>query len=93
MEEKDLSNGGPPVERVLEIQWNTEDIKLEFMVNLKKEQMKRRSILSIISSIFDPHMLVSPFLIKGKEIFQNLCYELLGWDDNIPDSMINEWEY
>lgn len=88
MEEKDLSNGGPPVERVLEIQWNTENNKLEFMVNLKK-----RSILSIISSIFDPHMLVSPFLIKGKEIFQNLYYELLGWDDNIPDSMINEWEY
>ena len=65
MEEKDLSNGGPPVERVLEIQWNTEDIKLEFMVNLKK-----RSILSIISSIFDPHMLVSPFLKRVRKYFR-----------------------
>lgn len=70
MEEKDLSNGGPPVERVLEIQWNTEDIKLEFMVNLKKEQMKKRSILSIISSIFDPHMLVSSFLKRVRKYFR-----------------------
>lgn len=47
-------------------------------------------MLSIISSIYDPHELGSPFSIKGKKTLQNLCYGSSRQDNKIPDSMINE---
>ena len=69
------------MDRALGIQWNTEEDKLEFKVKLKEKPMNRRGMLSIISSVYDPLGLVSPHLLKGKNILQNFCYDSfeLGW--------------
>ena len=45
-------------------------------------------MLSIISSIYDPQGLVSPFSIKGKKTLHNLCYVSSRRDNKIPDSCI-----
>ena len=65
---EDLAGGELPVDRALVIQWNIEEDKLELKVKLKEKPVPRRGILSIISSIYNPLGLVSPYLLKGKII-------------------------
>ena len=81
------------MDRALGIQRNIEEDKLEFKVKLKEKQMTRRGILSIISSIYNPLGLVSPYLLKGKKILQNLCYDTLNWHEKIPANVAREWEH
>ena len=82
-----------PVDRTLGIQWNIEEDKLDFKVKLKEKPMTRKGILSIISFIYDPLGLVSPYLLKGMKILQNLCYDSLDWDEKIPENVAQEREY
>ena len=89
----DLAGGELAVNIALGIQWNIEEDKLKFTVKLREKSMTRRGMLSIISSIYNPLGLVSPYLLKGKKILQNLCYDSLGWDEKIPENVASEWEY
>ena len=83
------------MDRALGIQWNIEEEKLEFKVNLKEKPMTRKGKLSIISSIYNSLGLVSSDLLKGKKTLQNLCYDSLGWgwDDTVSENVAREWEY
>ena len=56
-----------------------------FRVNLKKKTGTRRGMLSILSSIFDPLGLVSPFVLKGRKILQQLCEQNVKWDEPIDE--------
>ena len=53
---------------------------------------RKRSLLSIISSIYDPLGLISPIVIKLKILFQQVCTEKLDWDDPISASLIDVWK-
>jgi len=48
-------------------------------------------VLSIISSTYDPFAFVSPFVLLGKHILQQLGQLKVGWDDIIPASQLNHW--
>ena len=61
------------MDRALGIQRNIKENKLEFKEKPKEKPMNRRRMLSIISSIYDPVGIVSPYLLKGKKMLQNLC--------------------
>ena len=54
--------------------------------------MTRRGILSTVSSIFDPLGLVSPFILTGKRILQDLCKEGVTWDDEVTENIKSRWE-
>ena len=84
---QDITGEELPVDRALDIQWNIEEDKLEFKVKLKEKPMTRRGMLSIISSIYDPLRLLNPYLLKGKKMLQNLWYDSLGWDEEIPENV------
>ena len=88
--DQDLASGELSVDRALGIQWNIEEDKLEFKVKLKEKPMNRRGMLSIISSVYDPLGLVSPHLLKVKNIPQNLCYDYLSWDEKITENVARE---
>ncbi len=47
----------------------------------------KRGVLSITSSVYDPLGFVSPFILKAKLIFQELCRRKLSWDDNQPEDL------
>ena len=72
------------IERALGVVWNvtsdwfTYDVSIDMSGNVT-----RRKILSIVSSVFDPLGLVSPFILLGKQILQELCVSGLGWDDKV----------
>ena len=59
---------------------------LVFKVNLGYKPYTRREMLSLISKIYDPLGLstkLSPFLLKGQKILQELCKNNFGWDEQV----------
>ena len=83
--------------KVLGLIWDKE--KDEFLLRLNgldgsvpKGGHTKRSLLSIISSIYDPLGLISPIVIKLKILFQQICTEKLGWDDPVSLSLIDTWK-
>ncbi|KAI2644971.1 hypothetical protein H4Q32_029724 [Labeo rohita] len=66
---------------VLGIQWAVEDDTFRFDVKMKDHPLTRRGILSVTASLYDPLGFVSPFLLKGKIILQELCHRNISWDE------------
>ena len=81
-----------PIERALGIQWHVSSDTLGFKITIKDKPATRRGILSIISSVYDPLGFVAPFILPAKIILQDLCKKKLGWDDKIPEEVINRWK-
>lgn len=88
----DLDLDKPPLERALGIQWNIQNDKFTFRVAMKNKAPTRRNILSVVSSLYDPLGVLSPFTLQAKQILQKLCQESYGWDDLIPDEMTGPWK-
>ena len=56
--------------------------------------LTRRQVLSDIAKIFDPLGLLSPCVVKLKICMQDIWRTQLGWDDNLPITLIEpylEW--
>ncbi|XP_013873851.1 uncharacterized protein LOC106524553, partial [Austrofundulus limnaeus] len=77
---------------VLGIQWSVKNDTFNFSVNTKDQPPTRRSLLSVISSLYDPLGFVAPFTLSGKSILQELCRRGTEWDDPIPDNLRSRWE-
>ncbi|XP_064646730.1 uncharacterized protein LOC135499716 [Lineus longissimus] len=73
------------------MEWHVESDCFKFSVNLKDKPLTRSSILSTVSSIFDPLGLVSPVPLQGKTILQDLWHQKADWDDPIPDEIRMRW--
>ena len=87
VKELDLDSGTLPLERTLGGQWCIESDCFQFSIILQDKPCTRRGILSTVSSIFDPLGFVSPLLLQGKFILQDLCSR-----DPIPDDTRAKWE-
>ena len=58
--------GDFPTEKALGIQWNIPDDSFTFNIQVNRRPMTKRKMLSIISSIYDPLGLASPFVLEGR---------------------------
>ena len=83
--EIDLDLDKPHLEHTLGVQWCIKSNSLEFSVLLQDKPCTRRSILSTVSSIYDPIGFVAPLMLQGKSILQELCNLQLSWDNPIPE--------
>lgn len=92
IKELDLSRDILPIEGALGVQWCVQSDALQFRVVLKDKPLTRRGILASISSIYDPLGLAAPFLLKGKQILQDLCKTQAAWDETVPDDIRAKWE-
>ena len=79
-----------PRERALGVYWNVEKDALCFKVNLKEKPRNRKGILSMLSSFYDPLGLVSPFILKGRLILQELCQEGLHWGKQVSEEYVKK---
>ena len=61
------------------------------MIKLVEKPSTRRGLLSMLSSVYDPLGLGAPFMLKGREIIQQLCQEQLKWEEQIDEKSANEW--
>ena len=92
LQDLDLSRDSLPIERTLGVHWCAESDTFQFQVMVSERPMTRRGLLSTISSVYDPLGLLSPFVLLGKQILQELCRSKANWDDEIPEIMKSRWE-
>ncbi|XP_044595862.1 uncharacterized protein LOC123272906 [Cotesia glomerata] len=77
---------------ILGMSWNSVTDTFHFPVFKPAEKVfTKRSILSTIAHLFDPTGLLSPIMITAKLIMQKLWTIKIGWDDQLPSSIANEW--
>lgn len=88
----DLLHDKLPVEKTLGIQWCIESDFLQFKIVLNDRPLTRRGVLSTLSSVYDPLGLISPFILVGKQILQEMCRNQIDWDSPIPYTLRTRWE-
>ena len=54
------------------IHWDIKEEKLGFCINFKEKPSGKRGMLSMVSTIYDPLLLVSPLMLEGRRIIQML---------------------
>lgn len=69
------------------VHWSVEKDTFKFKDTLQNQTFTRRGILSVVN----PLGFVAPFILTAKYIMQELCKLSYGWDDRIPDSIIQPW--
>ena len=79
------------VQRALGLYWKVQDDNFVFNPVCKDAIMTKRSLLSAISSVFDPCGFLAPFTFRAKCLLQDLWRANLGWDDVIPDDLKVKW--
>ena len=83
-------------QKYLGLEWHMLDDKIVFknFLNVKEcMTFTKRSMLSLISSIFDPLGLIAPYVLYGKILFQRIWR--LGpqqkWDSPLPEELSNSF--
>ena len=88
----DLSHDYLPVQSVLGVRWNVETDSFFLRVSLTEKPPTRHGILSIVASIYDPLGFLSPFVLLGKRVLQEMCQKGFSWDDPLPSELRPRWE-
>ena len=78
-------------DKALGVKWDTEKDTLGFMIKLVEKPSTRRGLLSMLSSVYDLLGLGAPFVLKGREIIQQLRQEKLKWEEQIDEKSTYEW--
>ncbi|XP_048042569.1 uncharacterized protein LOC125266160 [Megalobrama amblycephala] len=86
-----LDKDNLPVERTLGLHWCVESDAFMFKIAISERPHTRRGILSVISSIYDPLGFLSPLLLPSKLLLQELCRRNIGWDNEMPQSLLCQW--
>ena len=82
-----------PTERALGVIWDVETDMIVFDINIKSHSVTRRNILSTIGSIYDPLGIISPFVLPGRIMLQDLCKRQVTWDEELCDTDCQKWKH
>nr|XP_022918410.1 uncharacterized protein LOC111427476 [Onthophagus taurus] len=78
--------------RTLGLFWQPHKDHLHYYVSSDNyKTITKRSVLSMISRIYDPLHLLGPIHIRAKIYMQALWKCQLGWDDPIKGDLLDEW--
>ena len=61
-------------------------------MNLREFSNTKRSVLSTIASLYDPLGFVSPIVLEPKLLFQQLCRQKFGWNEDISGPELENWQ-
>ncbi|KAL7877443.1 hypothetical protein SRHO_G00040860 [Serrasalmus rhombeus] len=87
----DLDLDTLPAERALGVHWCIQSDNFKFKLCLKDKPPTRRNILSVVSSLYDPLGILAPVVLPAKTILQELCRLKIGWDELIPEHLVQQW--
>jgi hypothetical protein len=73
-----------PCTKTLRVGWNADADTFQFKIATSPGIATKRCILSTIAAIYDPLGFVSPVVLEGKQILQELTCKGLGWDQQTP---------
>ena len=89
---KDLNLlGDVRVENPLGIQWNIAKDSFYLNIKIKRRNLTKRVMLSIISSTYDPLGFTGPFVLEGMQPLQNLCNQNVQWDETVNEELKSQW--
>ena len=91
MKDLDLSKDPLPIERTLGVKWCIESDSFKFRIVVDSSKNTRRGVLQTVCSMYDPLGFISPVILLGKVILQDICRDGLGWDDPMPESLFSRW--
>ncbi|XP_062703704.1 uncharacterized protein LOC134286149 [Aedes albopictus] len=74
--------------------WEPASDKLAFKLpNLKENApLTKRTVLSQMSSLFDPLGLLGPAIVRAKILMQSLWKQHLDWDAPLPEGFRKDWQ-
>ena len=64
---------------------------IEFEKDFNFTALTRRLMLKFVAATFDPSGLISPWIVKGKLLFQKATLQALDWDEEIPCDLKDDW--
>ena len=79
--------------KTLGLSWDphSDNFVYQMILNDKDIVYTKRSIISIISSLFDPLGLLTPIIVTFKVFIQELWCSNLQWDQALPSSLSDKW--
>ena len=78
--------------KVLGLSWIPKVDQFKFVSNVSNNlRISKRVILSEIAQLYDPLGFISPVIIKGKILLQQLWLEKLDWDDQLSPQLTRKW--
>lgn len=91
-----LEEGEFPSIKTLGILWKSKEDEFAFEPSPPPSDylLTKRNILRKIATIFDPLGFISPFIVRGKVLLQELWVAGVDWDDPVPDSIrskVSQW--
>lgn len=51
----------------------------------------KRNVISVASRFYDPLGVLSPFTVRFKILFQELCMKEVGWDEPLSGELLTKW--
>ncbi|XP_072043021.1 uncharacterized protein [Amphiura filiformis] len=91
VKELDLSHDALPTERTLGVLWHVEEDKIGVGVKDVDLRPTRRNVLSVLSRVYDPIGITSPYVLKAKQILQASTKDKIGWDQDISKQQEKQW--
>ncbi|XP_049323488.1 uncharacterized protein LOC125783001 [Astyanax mexicanus] len=91
LRELNLDRDELPIERALGLYWCVQTDTFKFKMMEKERPHTRRGILSVVSSVYDPLGFLVPVTLPAKLMLHELCRKNYGWDDQIPQSLEQQW--
>ena len=79
---------------LLGIEWNRiEDTISSYRTNLNVEASTQKIILPTLIFVYDVLNVLAPLILIAKLFMQRLqCDPSFGWNDKLPESLLNEWK-
>lgn len=79
--------------KVLGIKWLIEEDKFTFVVKSPKLEgvVTKRRIVSCVAQLYDPNGYLSPVIIIGKIMIQDLWRIGVDWDEKVPQEIEDRW--
>ena len=87
----DLNLDQGPSAKALGVKWDIEKDLFLVDIPVRDFEKTRRGVLSSVASVFDPLGMTSPLILYGKLINQELCRLQIGWDDDLPPTILASW--
>ena len=96
----DLHQDNLQAQRSLGVFWSLETDEFTYKVSIPDKPLKRRGVLSVVNSVYDPLGLAAPALLHGRLLLQQLvsmgkkktATAPLGWDDPLPQELSLGWQ-
>ncbi|CAG9109013.1 unnamed protein product [Plutella xylostella] len=89
---KEIAKGPHTQSKTLGLGWLSASDELHFTTKLSLDseaKLTKRTILSVLSQIYDPLGLLAPAVIQAKILLQQLWLLKIGWDDAVPDDVVS----